>query len=95
MTTRALRRAATAVAITAFLAAAGATTAVAQNEVGSTVTVGGGASAVEVGDAVVLAPGVTITGGDVSNNTGIGVVIAGGTSAGSTTGGDTNGSIVE
>jgi hypothetical protein len=37
-----------------------------------------------------LAPGVTIDTGDVSNATGIGVIIVGGTSAGSAVGGGTN-----
>ena len=49
----------------------------------------------EGGDVLVLAPGVTISGGDVTNETGIGVVIGGGTSAGAAPGGGTNSSVVE
>jgi hypothetical protein len=64
--------------------------ALAQDYADSTVTSGGGTTGVEVGDVLILAPGVTISGGDVSNETGIGVVIGGGTSAGSAPGGYTN-----
>ena len=60
----------------------------------STVTIGG-TTGVEVGDVLVLAPGVTISDGDVTNETGIGVVIGGGTSAGSAPGGGTNASAPE
>ena len=86
----AMRRTAAALAIAATVVGIGATGALAQDYGGSTVTTGGGTTGVEVGDVLVLAPGVTISGGDVSNETGIGVVIGGGTSAGSAPGGGTN-----
>ena len=95
MASTALRRTAAAIAIVATVAGIGATGALAQDYAGSTVTVGGGTTGVEVGDVLVLAPGVTISGGDVSNQTGIGVVIGGGTSAGSAPGGGTNASVAE
>ncbi len=89
MASMAMRRSA-ALAIAATMVGFGATGALAQEYEGSTVTIGGGTSGVEVGDVLVLAPGVTISGGEVSNETGIGVVIGGGTSAGSAPGGGTN-----
>ena len=95
MANTALRRTAAAIAIAATVVGFGATGALAQDYAGSTVTVGGGTTGVEVGDVLVLAPGVTISGGDVSNETGIGVVIGGGTSAGSAPGGGTNASVAE
>lgn len=45
----------------------------AQEYNGSAVTVGGDVTGVQNGEVVVLAPGVTISGGDVVNATGIGV----------------------
>jgi hypothetical protein len=95
MASMAMRRTAAALALAATLAGVGATGALAQDYTGSTVTTGGGTTAVEAGDVVTLAPGVTISGGDVSNATGIGVVISGGTSAGSTPGGGTNAAAAE
>ena len=95
MANTALRRTAAALAIAATVVGIGATRALAQEYAGSTVTIGGGTTGVEVGDVLVLAPGVTISGGDVSNETGIGVIIGGGTSAGSAPGGGTNASMVE
>lgn len=95
MATMALRRTAAALAIAATVVGTGATGALAQEYASSTVTIGGGTTGVEVGDVLVLAPGVTISGGDVSNETGIGVVIGGGTSAGSAPGGGTNASVAE
>ena len=86
----AMWRVAVALALAATLAGMGATGALAQDYAESTVTTGGGTTGVEVGDVLILAPGVTISGGDVSNETGIGVVISGGTSAGSTPSGGTN-----
>ncbi len=90
-----LRRTAAALAIAATVVGIGASGALAQEYAGSTITVGDGTSSIDAGEVLVLAPGVTISGGDVSNATGIGVVIGGGTSAGSATGGGTNASVVE
>ena len=84
-----------ALVIAATVVGIGATAAPAQEYLGSAVTVGGGTTGVEVGDIVVLAPGVTISGGDVSNETGIGVIIGGGSSIGAAGGGGANASIVE
>ena len=95
MASSALRQTAAAIVIAATVVGIGATGALAQDYAGSTITVGGGTTGVEVGDMLVLAPGVTISGGDVSNQTGIGVVIGGGTSAGSALGGGTNASAAE
>ena len=95
MASTALRRTAAAIVAAAAVVGMGATGALAQDYAGSTVTVGGGTTGVEVGDVLVLAPGVTISGGDVSNATDIGVVIGGGTSAGSAPGGGTNASVAE
>jgi hypothetical protein len=85
-----MRRTAAALTLAATLACMSATGALAQVYADATVTTGGGTTGVEAGDVLVLAPGVTISGGDVSNETGIGVVIGGGTSAGSAPGGGTN-----
>ena len=95
MVKTALRRTAAALAVAATVVGPGTTGALAQEYAGSTVTIGGGTTGVEVGDVLVLAPGVTIDGGDVSNETGIGVIIGGGTSAGSAPGGGTNASVAE
>jgi hypothetical protein len=84
------RRTAVALALAATVVGLGVTGALAQDYSGSTITTGGATAAVEAGDVVTLAPGVTIDTGDVSNATGIGVVISGGTSAGSAPGGGTN-----
>ncbi len=86
----AMRRTAAALALVATVVGMGATGALAQDYSGSTVTTGGGTTGVEVGDVLTLAPRVTISAGDVSNETGIGVAIGGGTSAGSAPGGGTN-----
>lgn len=88
------RRAAAALLIVATVLGLGATHALAQDYAGSTITTGG-ATSDEVGDDLVPAPGVTISSGVVSNETGIGVVIIGGTSAGATPGGGTNASVGE
>jgi len=72
-----------AIAAAAILAAVVAQNVDAQEYVGSTVTIGGGTSPIDVGDISSLAPGVTIDGGDVTNATGIGVLITGGSSIGS------------
>lgn len=95
MTSSTCLRFAGAIATAAILAGAGAAGAVAQEYPRSTVTVGEGASPIDVDDIVVLAPGVTIDGGEVTNETGIGVLIAGGSSIGSVPGGDTNASTAE
>jgi hypothetical protein len=95
MTSKSLLRFAGMVAAAAALIGVSAASAAAQEYPGSTVTVGGGASPVNVGDVVIRAPGVTIDGGDVTNETGIGVLIGGGNSIGSVPGGGTNASIVE
>lgn len=95
MATSAMRRTAAALAIAGTVVGLGATGALAQEYTGSTVTIGGDTTGVEVGDVQILAPGVTISGGDVSNETGIGIVLGGGTSAGSAPGGGTNASVVE
>jgi hypothetical protein len=95
MTSIALRRIAAALAIAATSVSIGATGALAQDHVGSNVTIADGTTGMEVGDVLVLAPGVTISGGEVSNETGIGVAIGGGTSAGSAPGGGTNASVAE
>jgi hypothetical protein len=95
MASTALRWTVAAIVATAAVVGIGATGALAQDYAGSTVTVGGGTTGLELGDVLVLAPGVTISGGDVSNATGIGVVIGGGTSAGSAPGGGTNASVAE
>ena len=95
MTSMALRRITAALAIAATSVGIGATGALAQDYVGSNVTIADGTTGIEVGDVLVLAPGVTISGGEVSNETGIGVDIGGGTSAGSAPGGGTNASVAE
>ena len=95
MVRTAMRRTAAALALAAMAGAVGATGVLAQEYAGSTITTGSGTADVEVGDVQVLAPGVTISGGNVSNETGIGVIIGGGSSVGTTAGGDTNASAVE
>jgi len=85
----AMRRTAAALALSATVVAVGATGALAQDYTGTTVATGD-TTGVEVGGILTLAPGVIIDSGDVSNETGVGVVISGGTSAGSAPGGGTN-----
>jgi hypothetical protein len=89
------RRTAAALFFAALVGSIGATNALAQDYDGSTVTSSGGTTGVEIGDVLVLAPGVTINDGDVSNETGIGVVISGGTSAGASRGGGANAAVDE
>jgi hypothetical protein len=91
MASKAMRRSSAALAIAATMVGIGATGALAQESVDSTITIDGTTGG-EVGGVLVLAPGVTISDGDVTNETGIGVVIGGGTSAGSAPGGGTNAS---
>jgi hypothetical protein len=95
MATFARRRTAAALLIAALGGGIGASDALAQEYHGSTVTSSGGTTGVDVGDVLVLAPGVTINDGDVRNETGIGVVISGGTSAGASPGGGSNASVDE
>ena len=90
MTRMAMRRTAAALALAAMAVGIGPTGALAQDYSGSTVTTGDGTTGIEGGDVLALVPGVTISAGDVSNQTGIGVLIGGGTSAGSAPGGGTN-----
>ena len=87
----------TGAAVALALAATGfvATGGLAQEYLGSAVTVGGDVTGVQNGEVVVLAPGVTISGGDVVNATGIGVDSGGGSSIGASTGGDTNAATTE
>ena len=94
MVGRRAARGSRAIAIAAVLAVVGATGAAAQDYGGSTVTIGDSVSAVEAGDVAVPAAGVTISAGEVSNETGIGVIIVGGSSVGSSPGG-VNASITE
>ena len=89
MASMAMRRTAAALGLAVTVVGIGATGALAQDYSGSTVTTGG-TTDVGAGDVLTSAPGVTIDTGDVSNATGIGVVIGGGTSAGSAPGGGTN-----
>ncbi len=84
-----------AIAIAAAALGIGTIGALAQEYQGSTVTVGGGTSGVAGGDVVVVAPGVTISGGEVLNETGIGVVSGGGASVGDAAGGGDNASLTE
>ena len=86
--------AASAVAFATALGA-GSVGALAQEYQGSTVTVGGGSGGVAAGEIVVVAPGVTISGGEVLNETGIGVVSGGGASVGDAAGGGDNASLTE
>ena len=90
-------RAASAIAIATATAALGVGSigALAQDSLGSTVSVGGGTGGVGNGDVVVVAPGVTISGGEVLNETGIGIVSGGGASVGAATGGGDNASLTE
>jgi hypothetical protein len=94
MATLARRRAVAALLIAAVVVEIGATGALAQEYAGSAIT-SGGATVDEVSGVLTLAPGVTINDGDVSNETGIGVVISGGTSAGTAPGGGSDTSVVE
>jgi hypothetical protein len=84
-----------AIAIAAAALGIGAIGVLAQEYQGSTVTVGCGSSGVGSGDVVVVAPGVTISGGEVLNETGIGVASGGGASVGAATGGGDNASLPE
>ena len=65
MAMNAMRRTAAALLIAATVVGIGATGALAQDYSGSTVTTGG-TTGVEAGDVLTPAPGVTISGGEVS-----------------------------
>jgi hypothetical protein len=69
--------------------------ALAQDYQGSVVTIGGGTTGVAGGDVQVIAPGVIISGGEVTNSTGIGVDSGGGSSIGAATGGSESAAVVE
>ena len=86
----AIRQAAAALGLAATVVGVGATGALAQDYSDSMITTSAGTTSVEGGDVLALAPGVTISAGDVSDQTGSGVLIGGGTSAGSAPGGGTN-----
>jgi hypothetical protein len=92
---RSLVRAGIALAVVAAFAGTGATGALAQDSLGSVVTIGGGSAGVGGGDVQVIAPGVTISGGTVVNGTSIGVDSAGGSSIGGATGGNESAAVVE
>lgn len=82
-------------ALALAFAAPAATGALAQDNLGSIVAVGGGNAGVAGGNVQVVAPGVTISGGSVTNGTTIGVNSAGGSSIGGATGGDDSAAVVE
>ena len=91
MATAKLARGAVALFAATMFGATGVSGALAQQDnLGPTVTIPGGVGHVHGGGAVNVAPGVVISGGTVSNETGIGVIISGGSSVGGATGGDTN-----
>lgn len=96
MKQRSIRQLALAMALGALLVGLGAGSTLAQDGLGANVTIGsGGISAVGDGVTTILAPGVTISGGDVSNSTGIDVLSGGGSSIGATTGGSDSAAVVE
>ena len=95
MARRTLARAAAALAVAVSIGGLSAAGSMAQESQGSTVMVGSGVTGVEAGGVLVVAPGITIDGGDVTNETGIGVIIGGGSSVGATSGGDENASVSE
>lgn len=95
MRTRHMRQIGLALAMALGLAATGAAGTLAQENLGAVVTVGGGAGGGVGSDIVVMAPGVTISGGEVTNATGIGIDSGGGSSIGTTTGGSDSAAIVE
>ncbi len=82
-------------ALALAFAAPAASSVLAQDNMGSIVAVGGGTAGVAGGDVQVIAPGVTISGGSVTNGTNIGVNSAGGSSIGGATGGDDSAAVVE
>ena len=82
-------------ALAMTFAASASAGVLAQDTMGSIVAVGGGNAGVAGGDVQVVAPGVTISGGSVTNGTSIGVNSAGGSSIGGATGGDDSAAVVE
>ena len=90
-----LIRVGAAFALALAFAAPAAGSVMAQDNMGSIVAVGGGSAGVAGGDVQVVAPGVTISGGSVTNGTSIGVNSAGGSSIGGATGGDDSAAVVE
>lgn len=106
MTYRIGRRVALALAVGTMAAAIGGGAALAQDTAGSTISVGGGSTSIfgdgsvadifgPNGGGLVLPPGVTISGGDVSNATDIGVLGGGGSAIGDSTGGDDSAAVTE
>jgi hypothetical protein len=92
---KALIRTGAALAVAVAFAGPAASGALAQEYLGSIVSVGGGNAGVAGGDVQVVAPGVTISGGTVVNGTSIGVNSAGGSSIGAATGGNESAAVVE
>lgn len=90
-----MRRIALAFTAATIVAGSGALTVSAQENLGAAVTIGDGGISGVGGDTVILAPGVTISGGEVTNATGIDVLSGGGSSIGASTGGDDSAAIVE
>jgi hypothetical protein len=95
MSRKIVRRTVGALALALSVAGTGSLSMEAQEYPASTVTIAGDTTGVDNGDTVVVAPGVTISGGDVVNETGIGVVSGGGSSIGAAPGGGDNASVVE
>ena len=95
MTMQHARRAAIALVAGGLLAAIGAGAVSAQENLGSLVTIGGGMTGVQGGSSIIIAPGVTINGGEVGNTTDIGVLSGGGSSIGAATGGDESAAVTE
>jgi hypothetical protein len=89
MVSKRIARTAAAIAVVATVTA-GSGSALAQENLGSVVTIGGGGRGVDYGDIIAMAPGVVISGGEVSNSTGIGIDSGGGSSIGAAGGGGTN-----
>lgn len=96
MTMTTLRRGALVLAIAGAIAiGAGTQSTSAQENLGSLVTIGGGVSGVGWGEITNLQPGVTISGGEVTNSTGIGVLSGGGSSVGASTGGNNSAALLD
>jgi len=80
-----------ALAVAALLGAAGLGAAQAQENSGSLVTVGNSGGTDTASSGAHGGPGVTISGGAVTNETGIDVIVNGGSSDGGSTGGSFSG----
>ena len=89
-----LRRAILAAAIALASVSIVVPATMAQDNPSSIVSIGGVAGSGHRGSTAV-APGVVISGGTVSNTTGIGVNVGGGSSIGSTIGGDDSAAVVQ